>query len=126
MRGIRKFFNRAKQIEDWQKYKKVLMTRTNVIREAKRNNFRKLCEGMEQTRETSRPYKGKDKAIASASLKNEDGAFNETEGRQGAYAAHLTEFYLTVESNSILPIPRNGQKKLKGKLETSKKGMLGN
>lgn len=63
---VRKLFHKAKQTENWPRYKTALPAYSNVIRETNRNRFRELCEGIEQTIEVSRLYKTK------AKVENED------------------------------------------------------
>lgn len=103
----RKFFNRAKQIRNWQRCKSVLMTYSNVSREAKWNSFRELWEEIEETIGVSRVYKAvaKNKTISSLYLKTEGETFTENVEYR-VHLLHRTHFpksYHTADGNSILP-----------------------
>lgn len=78
---VRKLFNRAKRTGNWTEYETQRREYSKAIREAKRADYRKFCEEIQETPEAARLYRAysKDKGIRNLALKRADGKYTETE-----------------------------------------------
>lgn len=77
----RRLFNRAKSDGGWQRYTNTLTLYNKEIRRAKRNSFRKFCEGITNIPEAARLHKAmsRGKMQESVSLITPDGSYTEDE-----------------------------------------------
>lgn len=85
-KDTRKLFNRAKRTQDWEEYKKTLTNYRRGIRKAKRDSYRRFCEGIKHAPSASRLYKviSKDKGSTIATLMKPDGNYTENEEQRAS------------------------------------------
>ncbi|XP_071051862.1 uncharacterized protein [Onthophagus taurus] len=77
---VRKLFNRAKTLGEWEKYKQALTNYTKNIRKAKRESWRRFCEGVKDTPSSARIHKilARNPAPPLGSLRRPDGSFTDS------------------------------------------------
>ena len=77
---VRKLFNKAKELGNWTEYRKILTEYNKDIRRAKRESWRKFCEGVNNTPEAARIHKILSKKPGNdvSMLKCSDGTFTTT------------------------------------------------
>lgn len=78
----RRLFNRAKRTGNWESYREALTAYNKALRKAKRDSWRRHCEGIEKIPEGARLQKAlqKGKECQIGTLKREDGSYTETVG----------------------------------------------
>nr|XP_022914660.1 uncharacterized protein LOC111425111 [Onthophagus taurus] len=77
---VRRLFNWAKTLGEWEKYKQALTNYTKNIRKAKRESWRRFCEVVKDTPSSARIHKilARDPALPLGQLKRPDGSFTDS------------------------------------------------